>query len=311
MRRGAGTLPARFQGKLSNRMVPAKTAYLDTANWIDLANGGPVADHFERAVGGGRIVLVLSITHLIELARIENASRRVHISEYMDRIDTIGSVIWIHYEPRLLEVVACFRDIYGSDSELPTVLFDTFFETLLNPEIEKIVGNDIPRTISDFTEVMRSTNGFMDRFHNYRGIYPRDRQAVAKAQQTRGSLRSTDRQLRLWIASWLPSVVELPSGTAIPIDSELRAEFASRLNPDRCPAFLVDWAFHEGATLDPSSAHANDIADNFHLGGVAYCDVAFVDRGTAEKLRKGRYSNLPRTNGDFPEWIRCAAEGHS
>ena len=309
--RGTDTIPERFQRKVSNRAVPAKTAYLDTANWIDLANGGPIADHFERAVGGGRIVPVLSITHLIELARIENASRRTHISEYMTRIDAIGRLMWIHYEPRLLEVVACFRDIYDNASELPTVLFNTFFDTLFTPEIGMIVEDDIPRTISDFTEVMRGTNGFMGLFHNYRKTYPHDRQAVANVQQTRGSLRSTNRELRLWIASWLPSVVELPSGAAIPIDSELRAEFANRLNPDRCPAFLVDWAFHKGATLDPSSAHANDIADNFHLGGVAYCDVAFVDRGTAEKLRKGRYSNLPRTNGDFPEWIRRVAEGHS
>ena len=87
MRRGRDAIPARFQRKLSNRTVAAKTAYLDTANWIDLANGGSIADRFERAVGGGRIVPVLSITHLIELARIEDASRRTHISEYMTRID--------------------------------------------------------------------------------------------------------------------------------------------------------------------------------------------------------------------------------
>ena len=65
MKGGTGSIPARFQRKLRNRTVAAKTAYLDTANWIDLANGGPIADRFERAVGGGRIVPVLSITHLI------------------------------------------------------------------------------------------------------------------------------------------------------------------------------------------------------------------------------------------------------
>lgn len=50
------------------------TTYLDTANWIDLAEGNCRALEFERVVYDKKIKPILSFVHLLELAKQEERS---------------------------------------------------------------------------------------------------------------------------------------------------------------------------------------------------------------------------------------------
>ena len=90
----------------------------------------------------------------------------------------------------------------------------------------------------------------------------------------------------------------------VPISDDLKRKFAESVDLTKCPAFHANWAFHEGANLDPTSARKSDIPDLWHRTGVAYCDVAFVDKRTVEVLRKGAYDKLPQRNSEFPGWVQ-------
>ena len=111
--------------------------------------------------------------------------------------------------------------------------------------------------------------------------------------------RSRSSEKRRWLAESLPEQVEMALGR-VQIGDDLRREFAESVDLTKCPAFRANWAFHEGANLDPKGSRKSDIPDLWHLTGVAYCDVAFADKGTVEVLRKGAYDKLPQRNSEFP-----------
>ena len=69
------------------------TVYLDTANWIDLAEGNCRSVEFEEAVSTGRLEPALSYIHVLELAKPEQRSWR-RVSSY---IDCIRSTVTIHW----------------------------------------------------------------------------------------------------------------------------------------------------------------------------------------------------------------------
>ena len=94
---------------------------------------------------------------------------------------------------------------------------------------------------------------------------------------------------------------------SVRIDESMRQKFIKKVCLTKCPAFRANWAFHEGANLDPKVACDTDIADLWHLTGIAYCDVAFADKKTVEALKKGKYDELPKRNSEFSEWIRSLA----
>lgn len=54
------------------------------------------------------------------------------------------------------------------------------------------------------------------------------------------------------------------------------------------PATRLLVAFEEGSDLSSGDPEFNDIADYYHLGAIAYCDLAFVDSRTSDKLAKAR-----------------------
>ena len=98
--------------------------------------------------------------------------------------------------------------------------------------------------------------------------------------------------------------METASGIVVDVNENIRRKLARAANLNKCPAFRVDWAFQEGANLDPVQASISDLADLWHLVGAVYCDVAFADKRTIEALRKGRYDNIPRRNSDFAIWLQ-------
>ena len=69
------------------------TVYLDTANWIDLAEGNYSSVEFEAAVSTGRLEPVLSPIHILELANPEQRSWR-EVSNYIDCIRSTGTIHW-------------------------------------------------------------------------------------------------------------------------------------------------------------------------------------------------------------------------
>ncbi len=283
------------------------TFYADTANWIDLAEGSVDSGPLRNAIADARIVPVLSLVHLLELAANANTAGRDRVADYMDSLQ--GPFKWIkHYRDVIRqEATACFKEMFGGRWEFPVAFFDSFHETLpdADPEIIMTVGEDMPRRISEMVDALLEIEEFQKYLDDCRH-YPDLRQRIAMTRSARAAKkRFTEAEKRSWLAESLPDHVDM--ALVVPIGDDLRREFAESVDLTKCPAFRANWAFHEGANLDPKSARKSDIPDLWHLTGVAYCNVAFADKGTVEALRKGAYDKLPKRNSEFREWVRSLA----
>lgn len=286
--------------------IQMRTAYLDTANWIDLARhrmDRHTLDAFERTVASRRIVPVLSLAHLIEFAETEDPGQRPVLTECLERFDSIGEVRWIKhlYDVIPAEAVANFREVFGGGWTPPGVFTGSFHATLRDFEHWQF-DLDTPWRIHDLVETVRDDHSFIVGFTEDRRAYAGERHLIARTRRAKNTPRFSEAELRGWIADALPKRVDLASGT-YGIDDEMKVAFSEKANLDRCPAFLVDQAWHEGWNLDPAGASGSDIADCLHVPGIAYCDVAFADKRTVEALRKGRSSKRPRKNSEFSEWV--------
>lgn len=71
-----------------------RTAYLDTANWADLADGKLDARPLEAAVEAGAVVPVLSTTHLQEFGQRQPDSRG-RLTRFIDAMRQRGKFLWI------------------------------------------------------------------------------------------------------------------------------------------------------------------------------------------------------------------------
>ncbi|MCY3545397.1 MAG: hypothetical protein OXH49_00815 [Gemmatimonadetes bacterium] len=285
------------------------TFYGDMANWIDLAEGRVDSGPLEDAIADARIIPVLSLIHLLELAANANTAGRERVADYMDALQAAGPFKWIkHYHEVIRqEATACFKEMFGGRWEVPVAFFDSFHEALpdADPEIIMTVGEGMPRRISEMVDAMLQIEEFQKYLDDCRN-YPDLRQRIARTRSTRGAKkRFTDSEKRSWLAELLPDHVDM--ALLVPIGDDLKRKFAESVDLTKCPAFRANWAFHEGANLDPKRARKGDIPDLWHLTGAAYCDVAFADKGTVEVLRKGAYDKLPRRNSAFPGWVRSLA----
>lgn len=278
------------------------TLYADMANWIDLAEGRVDSRPLATAIAGARVVPVLSLPHLLELASNPTKDGRVRVANCMDSIEEIGSVKWLpHYRDVIRnEAASCFNEILHGKWECPAVFFDTFHDTVRNSDREPImaVGERMPPLrISEIVDVLAG----VEEFQEYRADcfgYPDLRQNIVRERHARrAKKRFTEVELRTWLAKMLPEQVDVAQ----------RQKFAEEVDLTKCPAFRAIWAFHEASNLDPKGARASDIADLWHLSGAVYCDVAFADRRTVEVLRQGNYEELPKRNSEFPGWIRSLA----
>jgi hypothetical protein len=105
-----------------------------------------------------------------------------------------------------------------------------------------------------------------------RGLSESQERRIAMPKDSR-SYSEVQRVCRVY--SWLPADVDLPTG--------FRADLS------RMPACRVRVAYEEGSDLAGSPVEANDAEDWFHLAGAAYCDIAFADKRTFDRLSKARY----------------------
>ena len=289
---------------MSDRRPQPLTLHMDVANWIELADRREDSGPLDKAIADGRIVPVLSLVHLLELAVNEEKIGRNRVADYIDAVSTVK---WIKSYSHLVqrEATACFKEINGGRWDPPLELFDSFHQTLDDAVLGKlmIVGDGVPRRTAEILDYVAANDEFpklRDDCLRYRDTIHR----VERIRRVRGAKRRFTKDEKChWLAESLPDQVEMALGR-VAVTDDLRKRFERKVDLAKCPAFRASWAFHEGANLDPKRAHKNDLLDSLHLTGVAYCDVAFADKATVETLRQGRYDKLPKRNSEFAKWIR-------
>jgi len=276
--------------------------YLDTAQWIDLAEGKLDRRSFEAPLEARVVRPTLSSVHVMELARQEPESRR-RVAEYMDEVRQRLGVGWIRGPHSLARMEV--RSAYFAWAGMAQRPLDPFVENLVDSlDLET---DWFDRAMGEGVSIGRSVEQAAE-IRSERPEHEETRQRVPlmkkQVRESRGRFRRllvTD-TLAL-VNSHLPRTLETDCRLQISITEDDRQRFLTEMSISSCPTLALRLALHEGWIMGKDD-RPSDYEDYGHLGGIAYCDVAFADRQTCEALRVGRATIRPKRNGEFPEWVQ-------
>lgn len=263
------------------------TTYLDTANWIDLAEGNCRALEFERAVYDKKIRPILSLVHLLELAKQEERSWR-RVARYIDHIKHIGDTSWIRLRGAVesLEVQAAYGRFLGVSVPSFSVFADSLVDVL-----PRRPGEDTPEelrcdTVENQVESLSANSDYLNIYLPERDNY----------QCFRNDPRRDPVERAL---DYLP--ITPPKGHPnVRVTPELRDQFRAQLDIMQLPAFSMVITFNKGWSKKFGGRKLSDYDDHLHLVGLAYSQVGFADVNTCEALKTGK--RVPKRNGEFAGW---------
>ena len=266
------------------------TVYLDTANWIDLANRNSSSVEFERAVCSGRLRPVLSFVHLLEIAKQRHEGWR-NVAKYIDLIRSKGTTHWalLRDDIERAEAEAAFTRFLGTEPPRIRPFRDSLVETL--PDDPRDPITDDLRNESVENQVERLQNHPL-----YLNEYLPERNDVFPNRRRVGTLRKPEERILDYVPTSLPI-------SGIYVGGTVRREFADQVDFSNLPAFSMAVAYNQGWVSQSQDAKPSDFEDLFHLAGLAYCDVSFADTGTCEILKQGHSRIIPRRNRDFNNWV--------
>jgi hypothetical protein len=276
--------------------------YFDTANIQDLSD--LAQDHAMRrtlvlASQRGVLRTVLSTLHCIEFAK-KPPHLRERITGLLDGLFRGRLIGWVRPTGELRRREWHRVAEHNGDGQLPDseVFVDDWIDALERGE----QSNLQPLRGLSFAELLE---GFAARLSSEYWAASRGLTFAAEHQQGRraGLRRGAKRYKPVEIASRV--LTTLPSDL---IDSGKVAAVLGKPVPyDRMPAHRITIAYEEGNELGSIRRQDTDAEDKYHLGSAVYCDLAFVDKQTHERLVvAGRCPARIRRNGELAElmaWI--------
>ena len=269
------------------------TVYLDTANWIDLAEGNSSSAEFEEAVSAGGLEPVLSPIHILELANPKQRSWR-GVSNYIDYIRSTGTIHWALLPSDMMrnEVEAAFARFLRIEPPKSRPFRTSLIETLPDDPNNPITNELGTESVQKEVERLRD-------HRDYRDIYRPARNHVFP-ELWNNALRAPKELILYYIPKFLPS-------SGLFVGEPTRREFAKTLDIMNLPAFSTAAAYNQG--MSQIERHQlSDYEDNLHLAGLAYSDVSFADGKTCEALKQGRSKIFPMRNGQFRQWLTTLVE---
>lgn len=270
------------------------TVYLDTANWIDLAEGkgNCSSAEFEAAISAGKLEPVLSYIHVLELTKPEQRSWR-RVSSYIDCIRSTGTTHWtlLPDDMKRNEVEAAFARFLRIEPPKVRPFRASLIETLPDDPRNPITNELKTESVQNQVERLRDHPVYVNEYLPARNhVFPELR---------KNALRDPKELILYYVPKSLPN-------SGLFVDELTRREFAETLDIMTLPAFSMTRAYDQG--MSQIEGQLSDYEDNLHLAGLAYCDVGFADRKTCEALKQGRSKNFPMRNGQFSQWLTTLTE---
>lgn len=269
------------------------TVYLDTANWIDLAEGNSSSAEFEAAISAGKLEPVLSYIHVLELAKPEQRSWR-RVSSYIDCIRSMGTTHWtlLPDDMKRNEVEAAFARFLRIEPPKVRPFRTSLIETLPDDPRNPITNELKTESVQNQVERLRNHRDYCD-------IYCPERNHVFP-ELRKNALRDPKDLILYYVPIFLPR-------SGLFVGEPTRREFAETFDIMSLPAFSMALAYNQG--MSQMEGHRlSDYEDYFHLAGLAYCDVSFADGKTCEALKQGKSKILPMRNGQFSQWLTTIVE---
>lgn len=281
------------------------TAYLDTANWYELAEGRVPTEKFELAVKNGSVIPVLSFIHLMEFAS-RGEKHRNKVTNYIDHVNALAPIKWIKVLPAIAqaELANAFLRYHGLIPQ-PIQVFASSLTDSLPAEIPGLDKAEA-RTYS-MTKVVEILCG-QERYKAHRSF--RRTNAVKHIAHLRRLRRESKVPLSPKGADYvqnlvsdMPSLVCTAAGLIVEVTPERRRRFVEQLQWEDCPVSALRVAAMVGWSMTSGGEAPSDFEDIFHLAALAYCDVAFADKRTCDALRKGKAFKIPLLNSKFQSWL--------
>ena len=266
------------------------TVYLDTANWIDLANRNSSSVEFERAICSGRLRPVLSFVHLLEIAKQRHEGWR-NVAKYIDLIRSKGTTHWalLRDDIERSEVEAAFVRFLGIEPPRIRPFRDSLVETLPDDPRDPITDDLRNESVENQIERLQDHPVYLEEYlPERRDTYPQLRRNA--------TLREPIKRILDYVPASLP-------GLGLFLGESFRRKFVEEVDIHSLPAFSMAIAYNKGWVSQPQEARDSDFEDLFHLAGLAYSDIRFADAGTCETLKQGHSRIIPRRNGDFNNWL--------
>lgn len=276
--------------------------YFDTANIQDLSKHGP--DHtvprtLVRASRQGLLRTVLSTLHCIEFAK-KPPHLRQQIAGLLEGLIDSQLIGWVRSTEDLCRRE--WRRVAQNDGDGQLPDSEVFVDDWIDA-VERGQQSNLPlrreRSFAELVEVFaaRISSEYLDAS---RGLTF----AAEHQQRRRATLpREAKRYKPVEIAS--RALSRLPADL---IDSgEVSALLGRPVPVDRMPANRIMIAYEEGNELSGIPRQDTDAEDRYHLGSAVYCDLAFVDKQTHQRLVvAGHCPARIRRNGELEElmaWI--------
>jgi hypothetical protein len=279
----------------------ARTIYLDTALWYDLAEGRIRTESFESAIHDGIITPVFSFIHLMEFAQSEITSRN-RVTRYIDALIQTGRACWIKSLPVVSEeeLGHGYLRFQAIDSGPVKVLKDAFVDTL------RITVQGLDRVEArtyNVTTLVSIMSG-LRQFRKTRALLDIVRLQLLRLKAGKSVDPSRSEYVRnVWAD--MPRSVQTPRGLWLDITPALTDQFLRQLRWEEIPAIALRVALLNGWSLGLGGAKASDFEDLFHIAPpLAYCDVAFTDKRVYAALERGGATRLPKRNSEFSAWCR-------
>lgn len=285
-------------------IVTPKKVYLDFAIWIDFAEGRRDDRAFFALVDQGAIVPVLSFMHLLEMnvAEARDPVRRpgLVVARYFDRVlgPRRNNLLWVRAREFVRHDEIVFEAMRCSDLPTSHAAFEPFAGRL-----HEVLGEgafDPNRSAIDSPSFVDMLG--LSLANTPYGPYIAERAHEPARRRALRANRGHFKKLRIdrteVIERWVvPELVRVRG-----LDPRVVRD---RFDIARCPILSFVIAYNNGMNVSDSGERPSDVEDGFHLGGVAYADIAFIDKNVVDALRRGGLARtrLPRRIGDFDAWL--------
>jgi hypothetical protein len=281
--------------------MPSLTVYLDTAQWIDLAEGRLDRNAFEQAVKTNRITPVLSFVHAVEIA-IQELDSRTRVARYIEEVAQWGNLLWTRFLPGVTasEICTAFARWLGLMPEPICVFREAFTESM---EGHLYLDDWITLRTTPFHQQIELLTRVAE-LERHKEV--RETVVSEHLRRKESGEHLPSRLDRIKQICWgvLKRGFETSAGIVIDVGPRQVEQFVQQLDLDMCPALHLWIAFQEGKALTQGGEEPSDVEDLNHLVGLAYCDVAFADKRTCEALRKAKVRKLPKRNSEFLQWLK-------
>ena len=289
--------------------MPSLRVYLDTAHWIDLAEGrrfDRVA--FENAVMTDQITPVLSFVHAVELS-IQEADSRVRVATYIEDLEQSGKLLWTRFLPGVAgsEIRAAYARWLGVAPQPVRVFTETFTESM---EGQLYLDEWLKARATPFCRHVETLANVAAR-ERHKEVREALVETTLREKQSGRPLLSRLDVVRQICSGVLQHGLRTQAGIFADVGPRQLDQFVRALDLGTCPALQLWILFKEGKALTKGGDSPSDVEDLNHLVGLAYCDVAFVDNRTWEALRKSKASPLPKRNSEFPQWLLSVAPSNT